>query len=104
MSYERIPPHNPACSRLFDGQPPLINTLQPGMTYLILDKGKQGLQLGCQAASDVRKVYWYVNDRFFAASDAKGKLFFNPDGGAVKISCTDDKGRMSDIEVKVKYL
>ncbi len=104
VSYERIPPHNPACSRLFDGQPPLINTLQPGMTYLIFDKGKQGLQLGCQAASDVRKVYWYVNDRFYAAADAKEKLFFNPDGGAVKISCTDDKGRMSDVEVKVKYL
>jgi penicillin-binding protein 1C len=104
VSYQRIPPHNSSCTRLFDGQAPLINTLQPGMTYLIMDKGKQQLQLGCQTASDVRKVYWYINDRFYASADAKQKIFFNPEGAAVKISCTDDKGRVSDLEVKVKYL
>jgi penicillin-binding protein 1C len=104
VGYQRIPPHNPTCSRLFDGQAPLINTLQPGTTYLIMDKGKQQLQLGCQTASDVRKVYWYINDRFYAAADAKEKIFFNPAGAVVKISCTDDKGRVSDMEVKVKFL
>ncbi len=104
VSYERIPPHNPSCSRLFDGQAPVINTLQPGMTYIIIDKGKQGLQLGCQAASDVRRVYWYINDRFLVAAGTKEKVFFTPAGSMVKISCTDDKGRVSDIEVKLKYL
>lgn len=104
VSYQRIPPHNPSCARLFEGQAPVINTLQPGMTYLIMDKGKQQLQLGCQTASDVRKVYWYINDRFFAAADAKEKIFFNPAGSVVKVSCTDDKGRVSDLEVKVKFL
>jgi penicillin-binding protein 1C len=69
-----------------------------------MDKGKQQLQLGCQTASDVRKVYWYINDRFYAAADAKEKIFFNPAGAVVKISCTDDKGRVSDMEVKVKFL
>ena len=104
VSYRRIPPHNIACSRVFDGQPPVINTLQAGMTYLIIDKGKQQLQLGCQAASDVRTVYWYVNDRFYSAAGAQERLFFNPVGGQVRISCTDDKGRNADIEVKVKFL
>jgi penicillin-binding protein 1C len=105
VRYERIPPHNPACGRLFgEGQAPLISTLQAGTTYLIVDKGKQQLQLGCQAAPDVRKVYWYINDRFFAAADAKQRLFFKPEGAAVKVSCADDKGRVSDVEVRVKYL
>jgi penicillin-binding protein 1C len=100
-----MPPHNPACGRLFgEGQAPIISTLQAGTTYLILDKGKQQLQLGCRAAPDVRKVYWYINDRFFAAADAKQQLFFRPEGATVKISCADDKGRVSDVEVRVKYL
>ncbi len=104
ISYRRIPPHNPSCSRLFDGDAPVINTLQAGMTYLIIDRGRQGLQLGCQAASDVRKVYWYINDRYYGTAAAQEKLFFNPAGSIVKISCTDDKGRNADMEVKVKFL
>jgi penicillin-binding protein 1C len=104
ISYQRIPPHNPACGRLFEGQAPVINSLVAGMTYLIMDRGKQQLQLGCQAANDVRKEYWYINDRFYSAADAREKLFFNPSGNIVKISCTDDKGRNADIEVKVKFL
>jgi penicillin-binding protein 1C len=104
MPYERIPPHNPECGRVFEGQPPRITTLQPGVSYLILDRGKQGLQLGCQAASDVRTVYWYINDQFYKSAPAGEKLLFLPEGNVVKVSCTDDKGRNSDLEVKVKFL
>ncbi len=104
IPYERIPSHNPACGRVFDGQPPRITTLQGGLTYLITDRGRQGLQLGCQAASDVRTVYWYVNDRFYKAAAAGEKLLFLPEGPRLKVSCTDDKGRNSDLEVQVKFL
>lgn len=105
IGYERMPPHNPACGRLFgEGEAPIISTLQAGTTYLILDKGKQQLQLGCRAAPDVRKVYWYINDRFYAAADAKQQLFFKPEGAKVKVSCADDKGRVSEVEVRMKYL
>lgn len=104
VSYARIPPHNPACSRMFDGAPPLINTLQAGMTYLIVDKGKQSLTLGCQAAGDVQKVYWYVNDRYYGTCAAGEKLFYAPAAGPLKVSCTDDKGRVADVEVTVRVL
>ena len=103
ISYKKIPPHNPTCSRLFDGQKPTITTLQNGMTYLIVDKAQQ-LQLGCTGASDVQKVYWYINDKFLAATGLNEKVFFSPDAGKVKVSCTDDKGRVADIEVLVKRL
>ncbi len=82
----------------------MINTLQQGMTYLIMDKGKGSLTLGCQAASDVHKVYWYVNDRYYGAADAGKQLFYTPGAGVLKVSCTDDKGRVADVEVKVKVL
>lgn len=104
ISYAHMPPHNPACGRLFDGQAPVISTLQDGMTYLIIDKGRQELQLGCNTANDVQKVYWYLNDKFFAASKAGERIFFKPEHATVKISCTDDKGRNADIGIKVRFI
>lgn len=104
MAYQKIPPHNPACTRTFDGQMPVITTLQNGMTYIILDKDKQQLQLGCTTANDVQQVYWYVNDQFLGSARRGEQLLFKPTNTQVKISCSDDKGRVVDIVVKVKFL
>ncbi|XZF12730.1 penicillin-binding protein 1C [Chitinophagaceae bacterium MMS25-I14] len=102
--YEKIPPHNPSCTRTFEGQAPVINSLQGGLTYLITDRGKQQLQLSCATANDVQTVYWYINDHFFQMSKPGEKLFFAPEDPSVKISCTDDKGRNSNITVKIKFI
>lgn len=103
ISYTRIPPHNPSCGRLFDGIAPLITGLQDNMTYMIADKNQQ-LQLGCQAASDVQKIYWYINDRYAGTTTAGGKLLFVPAEPVIRISCTDDKGRKSGIRIRVSFI
>jgi penicillin-binding protein 1C len=104
IAYEKIPPHNPACSRAFSGQAPAITSLSNGMVYIVIDKQEQQLALSCSTANDVTKVYWYVNDKFFASGKAAQKLFFNPDVPDIKISCVDDKGRNTNIEIKVKFM
>lgn len=101
---QKIPPHNPFCNRSFDGSKPVINSLTDGMAYLIADRGKQQLQLSCTAANDVAQVYWYINNRFYKAAKVGEKLFFTPSATEIKISCTDDKGRNTDINVKVKFM
>lgn len=107
--YPKLPPHNPSCTRTFTDQQPIITSLVNGKTYLFVEKEKQKLQLACTAANDVHKVYWYVNDKFYAAAAAGQKLFFSPFSMALyspilKISCTDDKGRNSNIEIKVRSI
>lgn len=102
--YDKIPEHNPSCSRYFGGAAPQINSLTNDATYLITDKGKQQLQLSCAAAGDVTKVYWYVNDRFIGSGGSREKIMFLPEAGRIKISCTDDKGRSSSIYVTVKFI
>lgn len=104
IPYPKIPPHNPYCQRLFDGSGPVITSLANGGSYIIVDKGKQQLQLGCTASNDVREVYWYINDRFYASGSASKKLFFDPEDTDIRITCTDDKGRNARIRIKVTFL
>ncbi|MBC7553448.1 MAG: penicillin-binding protein 1C, partial [Taibaiella sp.] len=104
VAYTRLPPHNPACNRTFPGQAPVITSLTNGMTYLIENKEQQKLQLSCIVAGDVKKVYWYINDRFYVASAANEKMFFSANASLLKISCSDDKGRNTNIEIKVKFI
>ncbi len=104
IAYIELPPHNPACSHTFAGQAPIITSLTNGMTYLIENRKEQKLQLSCTAAADVDKVYWYINDKFFAAGKANGTVFFNATAPILKISCSDDKGRNTNIEIRIRFI
>jgi penicillin-binding protein 1C len=104
IPYRKIPPHNPLCNRIYHNDNPVITSLTDGKEYILYAKAKQQLQLGFTATSDVNKVYWYINDKFFKEASRGQKLFFTPEAGIVKISCSDDKGRNTDIQVKVSFL
>lgn len=104
IPYETIPPHNPECDKVFSEGAPVIRFPVNGTEYLIDKQHPEPLQLACDVTSDVKKVYWYINNRFLKQTDARSKEFFMPDEGSIKISCTDDKGRNSDIWIKVKLV
>ncbi|OQP56181.1 penicillin-binding protein 1C [Niastella populi] len=102
--YEKMPPHNPACERVFKEGGPAITSPRNGSEYFISKKHPEPLQLSCNVGNDVHKVYWYVNNQFYKAGEARNRQFFIPEEGPVKISCTDDKGRNRDIWIRVKYV
>jgi penicillin-binding protein 1C len=102
--YQGVPPHNSACERIFQGGGPAIAFPQNGAEYFIDKTSPEPLQLRAQAAADVTKVYWYINDRFYKASSRGEKLFFVPEEGPVKITCSDDKGRSRSVWIKVSGL
>lgn len=104
IAYEAVPPHNPDCERVFTEGAPTIRFPVNGTEYLIDKDNPEPLQLNCDVTGDVKKVYWYINNQFLKQADARSKEFFTPDEGRIKISCTDDKGRNTDIWVKVKYV
>jgi len=104
IAYEKIPPHNPDCEKIFREGLPVITSPVNNTEYLISKKDKEPIQLVCKTAGDVNKVYWYVNNKFYKSGNAGEKQFFIPDEGPVKISCTDDKGRNRDIWIKVTYV
>jgi penicillin-binding protein 1C len=104
ISYQKIPPHNPDCEIIFKGNAPTITSPSNGSEYLMSKKSKDPLQLTCKTATDVSKVFWYINNKFYKACSPGEKQFFIPDEGPVKISCTDDKGRNRDIKIMVRYV
>ena len=102
--HEKIPAHNPLCTRLFsNNKPPKIVFPVDGSEYFLDQLENQKLLLNCQVASDVVFVNWYINDQFLQKAKASQGIFFNPKAGKNKISCVDDKGRNVDIEVLVRY-
>ena len=104
IAYQKIPPHNPGCETIFKGLAPSITSPVNKSEYLISKKNREPLQLTCKTATDVSKVYWYINNKFYKVSTPGEKQFFVPDEGPVKISCTDDKGRNRDIKISVRYV
>lgn len=104
IAYERVPPHNPACSRIFDGTAPRIVSPVNGLEYLIDRADNTELALSCQLSNEVEKVHWYINDHYYKPAAPNEKLFFTPKEGANKITCVDDKGQKSEITIVVKFL
>ncbi|TCZ70575.1 penicillin-binding protein 1C [Flaviaesturariibacter aridisoli] len=101
--YARIPPHNPACEKLGGGDGPAITSPVNGTEYFLEKGDPEPLQLTARAANDVSRLYWYLNDRFYKSAAPGEKLFFLPESdGPLKITCTDDKGRVRTIRIEVK--
>ncbi len=104
LPYQKIPPHNPDCKRIFDENVPKISSLTNNLEYILLNGEKQQLLLKCDAENSVKNIWWYVNNTLLKKAQANEKVFFTPQAGELKISCTDDKGRNTDIWIKVKYI
>ena len=101
-----LPPHNPAC-RLVRGTDAgagsalAITSLLDHAEYVLNRGKKQQMLLSCAAGSEVRRVFWYVNDQFLRAASVTERVFFRPPSGTVKISCADDHGRNVNIKLQV---
>lgn len=104
IPYQKIPQHNPACERVFHEGAPLIVSPNEGSEYYIRKDEPQQIQLACQTANDVQEVFWYINDKLSKKAPPHEGVFINPPLGRVKISCSDDKGRNSDIWIVVKRM
>jgi penicillin-binding protein 1C len=102
---QRLPAHNAACRLVRNaddtGAALAITSPVANAEYLLSRGEKQQLLLSCAAGSEVRQVYWYVNDRFLRAAKATERVFFRPPSGPVKVSCADDHGRNVDVQVLV---
>ncbi|MBK6889490.1 MAG: penicillin-binding protein 1C [Sphingobacteriales bacterium] len=104
IPYEAVPEHNPNCERIFNNTAPTISSPVANIDYLLDPADNTEIMLACNVGNDVKNVYWYVNNAFYAQAIAADKLFFKPIEGTNKITCVDDKGRKTDVTIKVAFL
>ena len=104
INYKKIPPHNPECERIFSGKAPVITSPLDGAEYYIDETDTMQVALSCNASNDVEKIFWYINKRFYRSAQPNSKIFFSPAEGKTEISCSDDKGRNTDISIRVKKI
>ena len=104
ISYQKLPVHYAGCEKIFREGAPVITFPSQRTEYLISRKHPEPLQLTCNVSTDVSKVYWYINNKFYKSAPVHSKQFFIPEEGPVKISCTDDKGRNRDVWITVRYV
>lgn len=103
IQYAKIPPHNPACTRVFEQNAPQIVSPTDGREYFVDRQDTPQISLSCLADSEVKTVYWYINDKLLARASPTETVFFKPSAGRVKISCADDKGRNTNVWISVKW-
>ena len=101
--YTPLPPHNPSCERVFAGKGPRIISPTKDMTYLLVSK-KQTIALYASSGVNVKVHHWYVDNKFIARRKQNEKIFFGMGDGQHTITCVDDKGRSSSINIKVRHL
>ncbi|MFN8278100.1 MAG: penicillin-binding protein 1C [Chitinophagales bacterium] len=104
IPYATLPPHNPNCERVFVKGAPAITFPVSGLEYYVDVNDPQPLSLRCETTGEVQWVYWYINDQFYRKAHPSDKVFFQPQEGKVKLSCTDDKGRNTNGWILVKYV
>jgi penicillin-binding protein 1C len=73
IPYQKIPPHNPACERVFHEGAPLIVSPNEGSEYYIRKDEPQQIQLACHTSNDVQEVFWYINDKLSKKARAPRK-------------------------------
>ena len=104
IDYLKIPPHNQKCERIIAGKAPQITSPIHKNKYYVDVNNEMQIKLSCQVSNDVNKIYWYINKKFFKAVKPSESIFFDPEEGKIQISCSDDKGRNTDIYIDVKHI
>ena len=101
VAFQQAPPHNPACTRLFSGDGPTIVSPTDDMTYFVVSP-KQKLTLQASSSLDVSTQVWYLDDVFYRRIRPGDRLFVFLNEGEHRVSCLDDKGRMSSVHITIK--
>jgi penicillin-binding protein 1C len=65
-------------------------------------QGEQKLKLEAAGATDVEKLYWFVDGKFYNSSNIGGKILWDMELGRHRITCSDELGRSSSIMVIVR--
>ncbi|PCJ32829.1 MAG: penicillin-binding protein 1C [Gammaproteobacteria bacterium] len=85
------------------GQSPVIRSPQSNLEYVLQHDNPLSNQIPFTATvdPDAKTLYWFINDRFIAKSNADKPFFWQAEVGEFTIRAVDDSGRASSGRFKV---
>lgn len=109
ISLKQVPSFMENCDTvetIGQGRRPQILLPMDGGVYLIGKKTEQTKKIVLQAAldADAKTIYWFINDRLSATSEAGEAIEVNVPQGALSVKAVDDLGRSSTINIKIKMI
>ncbi|MDZ7764126.1 MAG: penicillin-binding transpeptidase domain-containing protein [Melioribacteraceae bacterium] len=102
IEVKRPPNHNPNCSAKFSSGGPKIISPSVEFEYFVERENKEEILLQAASHPNVKIHYWFVNDKFYKKCMPSEKVFLKPKEGNLKITCMDDRGRESSINISVR--
>jgi len=98
ISLKTPPAYSKTCSldqKSKSGLQPVINSPQVTLEYALqLGAGqKSTVPLAAVADPDVKKLFWFINDRYVGSSDPHETLFWPAESGRHSVRVVDDSGR-----------
>jgi penicillin-binding protein 1C len=102
--YQKMPPHNKLCDRVFEEAKPEIVSPNSNVEYIYDKNEKTKIKLLASTSDEIEFVYWFINKKLLGKSKANESMFFEPTPGTIEITCTDNFGRSSVSIIEVKML
>ena len=93
-----------ASRREASGLPPRISSPTSGLTYhLRIDRlADERIPFAARTDSDVKRLFWFVDDRFIASGARDETVFWKPVAGEHRILAVDDLGRSHSRPLSVR--
>jgi penicillin-binding protein 1C len=98
-----IPKHNPHCDRFFGGNGPHILNPSKETTYFLVSES-QKIPFQASSGVDIREHVWYLDNKYLGRKKTGDKFFLQLNAGSHRVSCADEKGRMSTIKFYITSL
>ncbi|MDR2902713.1 MAG: hypothetical protein LBU87_06400, partial [Lactobacillales bacterium] len=108
ISKKRPPEFGEDCDGFvpYKGQPPSIQYPISDITYVVRSEklAAEKVPLKAHADTDVRTLYWFLNDVFLGESAPDEMVFFTPKIGRFYIKVVDDKGRSAIRSMSIQLI
>ena len=100
-----MPAHNPECTGTYAGGRPVIISPNDDATYILrkyLPASAQEIALVASAASGAHELYWFIDGELYKKAKPGERIFYIPEAGIHKLTCSDDEGRASSQTLRIE--
>jgi penicillin-binding protein 1C len=100
-----IPEHNPECTGTYAGEGPVIVSPNDDAVYVLrqhIPANEQEIALEASASAGAHELFWFIDGELFKQAKPGEKVFYAPEVGTHKLTCSDEEGRSSSLTLRVE--